>query len=99
MVRWCDRIATKTEIAMINLEDSSPAEKRLREVFNQFMPDGIKERKRSGAAGSEHKILHFDIEKRDTLPGRLEETVNIYAEPGWEVVSFTANDVETGPLF
>ena len=97
MVKWCDRIATKTEISMIDLEEPSPDEKRLREVFSQFMPGGIEERRKSGAEGSEHKILHFDFEKGDTLPGRLEETVNVHAELGWEVVSFQANDVQTGP--
>jgi hypothetical protein len=97
MVRWCDRIATKTEISMINLEDPRPEEKALSEIFNQFMPDVIEEGKRSEAAGSKHKILHFDFKKGDTLAGRLEETVNVYAELGWEVVSFNANDVETGP--
>ena len=97
MVKWCDRIATKTEISMINVEDPRPEEKALSEIINQFMPDVIEGRKRSGAPGSENKILHFDFEKGDTLPGRLEEAVNVYAELGWEVVSFNANDVEAGP--
>ena len=97
MVRWCDRVAKRTEIAMINLEEPSPRDKELHEVFNQFMPDVIEESKRSVSSGSEHKIVSFDFEKGDTLPDRLEEVVNFHAEIGWEVVSFQATDVQKGP--